>query len=238
MDAERQTYENLIANKPMLFPGKASVVEQDGFWASMDEKSLYDTTCYVLNTLPKTADAFSNTYAFHSYTTPVHAAFNVAIKLDFPAIGLEDKLVLAYAKTNKDGFNSISGTFKNGWVQTKASNFGLFKIMLDTVPPKIKRVLPKFKGNASDTLCWEFDLIDDFSGIKSYDMYLNGRWILGDFDAKNDRLTYVFDEVYAIERERIYNLENNPAEAKAFKVLVRVIDNKGNKTERWFEMIP
>jgi hypothetical protein len=69
-------------------------------------------------------------------------------------------------------------------------------------------------------------------------MFLNGRWILGDFDAKNDRLTYVFDEVYAIERERIYNLENNPSEANAFKVLVRVTDNKGNKTERWFEMIP
>ena len=237
-DADKIAYEKQVLGKSCLYPGKAMKVEQEGFWASMDEKSLYDTTCYVLNTLPKTADAFSNTYAFHSYTTPVHAAFNVAIKLDFPAIGLEDKLVLAYAKTNKDGFNSISGTFKNGWVQTKASNFGLFKIMLDTVPPKIKRVLPKFKGNASDTLCWEFDLIDDFSGIKSYDMYLNGRWILGDFDAKNDRLTYVFDEVYAIERERIYNLENNPEEANAFKVLVRVIDNKGNKTERWFEMIP
>lgn len=237
-DADKLAYEKQVAGKPCLLPGKEMKVEQDGFWASMDEKSLYDTTCYVLNTLPKTADAFSNTYAFHSYTTPVHAAFNVAIKLDFPAVGLEDKLVLAYAKTNKDGFNSIGGTYANGWVQTKASNFGLFKIMLDTVPPKIKRVLNKFAGKSSDTLRWDFEISDDFSGIKSYDMFLNGRWILGDFDAKNDRLTYLFDEVYAIERERIYHLENNPAEAKMFKLLVRVVDNKGNKTERWFEMIP
>jgi hypothetical protein len=93
-------------------------------------------------------------------------------------------------------------------------------------------------GNSQDTLRWDFDISDDCAGIKSYDMYLNGRWILGDFDAKNDRLTYLFDEVYYIERERIFNLEINPSSAKAFRVLVRVVDNKNNKTERWFDINP
>jgi len=238
MDAERQAYEKQIANQPMLIPGKANVVEKEGFWANIDEKSLYDTVCYALNILPKTSDAFSQAYHFHSYTTPVHAAFDVAIKLDVAHLAWADKMVLAYAKTPNDGFYSIGGTYKKGWVQTKASNFGLFKIMLDTVAPQVKWLLPKKGKEAADTLRWDFEIKDDFSGIKSYDMFLNGRWIIGDFDAKNDRLTYLFDEVYFIERERIYNLENNPAEAKAFRLLVRVVDNKGNKTERWFEMNP
>ena len=238
IDAEKLAYETQVQNKACLFPGKAMLVTQDGFMASMDEKSIYDTVCYTLNTYPKKLDAISNTYSFHTYTTPVHAPFNVSIKLPLPVDGLEDKLLIGYAKNMGDGFVSIGGNYAMGLVQAKASNFGLFKIMLDTVAPKVKRVLPKYLGNSQDTLRWDFDISDDCAGIKSYDMYLNGRWILGDFDAKNDRLTYLFDEVYYIERERIFNLENNPSSAKAFRVLVRVVDNKNNKTERWFDINP
>lgn len=237
-DLEKLSYEKKSLGKPCFIPGKMTKVEQEGFLASMDEKSLYDTTCYQMFMYPKTTDAFSHIHGFHSYTTPVHAPFDVALELTQPVNGLEDKLVIAYAKTIKDGFNSIGGIHKNGWVHSKASNFGVFKLMLDTVPPKIKRIMPKFMGKSSDTLCWEFDISDDFSGIKSYDIFLNGRWILADFDAKNDRLRYLFDEVYAIERDRLLHSENNQMEAKVFKVLVRVIDHKGNKTERWFDIYP
>ena len=237
-DLEKLSYEKNLVGKPCLIPGEIIKVEQEGFLASMDEKSLYDTSCYHISMYPKTLDAFSNIHSFHSYTTPVHAAFDVALELTQPVFGLEDKLVIGYAKTNKDAFNSIGGTYKNGWVYAKASNFGVFKLMLDTVPPKVKRILPKFMGKSSDTLSWEFDIRDDFSGIKSYDVFLNGRWILADFDAKNDRLSYLFDEVYAIERERLLHPENNQIDSKVFKVLLRVVDHKGNKTERWFDINP
>ena len=57
---------------------------------------------------------------------------------------------------------------------------------------------------------------DDFSGIKSYNGYLNGKWILFEYESKLKRLTHTFDDGIVAEGENILKLV--------------VTDNVGNST--------
>jgi hypothetical protein len=66
--------------------------------------------------------------------------------------------------------------------------------MADTIAPKIKPV--NFNnGKVVHTLKnLQVEISDELSGIASYRGTLNGVWILMDYDAKNNLLTYSFDE--------------------------------------------
>ena len=79
-------------------------------------------------------------------------------------------------------------------------------------------------------------LKDNFSGIGKYEGFLNNEWILLDFDAKSNLLTYHFDEVW---KKQV--ADNNDSKLKNTaiikpEVLIRVIDKKGNVAEKLFEM--
>ena len=57
---------------------------------------------------------------------------------------------------------------------------------------------------------------DGVSGIKSYNGYLNGKWILMEYESKAGLLTYDFSDGIAVEGEN--------------ELKVVVVDNVGNST--------
>ncbi|MFY8020019.1 MAG: hypothetical protein ACOVP1_02430, partial [Bacteroidia bacterium] len=84
--------------------------------------------------------------------------------------------------------------------------------------------------NNKDTNSIKFKIDDQFSGISSYQLYLNNKWVLADYDAKFDLLTYTFDEVYAIEKQKAI-LNNEKA-----KWTIKLSDKQGNKLEKSWEI--
>lgn len=234
VDIDRENYQKSVLGKSKLIPGKAQLVGVADFEVKMDPKSIYDTVYYEINTLFGQQGAFSNEFSFHHSNVPIHASFDVAIRVKNLPIGYEGKLMLAYRPNKSSGIRPVGGNYTKGWVRGKGSNFGLYSIAIDTVAPKIKWLNPK----PADSLKWAFEITDNFSGIAKYNAFLNGRWILLDFDAKNDLLTYDFDEVYFSERDRVFNLENDPGHAKVFELVIKVEDARGNIQERLFNMVP
>ena len=66
---------------------------------------------------------------------------------------------------------------------------------IDTVAPVIKAV--NFKANktlTSKQKTLKIKISDNLSGINTYNAYLNGQWILTEFDGKRSMLTYNIDE--------------------------------------------
>lgn len=59
------------------------------------------------------------------------------------------------------------------------------------------------------------EIIDKESGIKSYNMYVNDHWVLTDYDAKKDFLSYKIDE---------YTKKGTN------KIKIVITDNVGNET--------
>jgi murein DD-endopeptidase MepM/ murein hydrolase activator NlpD len=237
LDQARVDYEKSIAGKRMLIPGKAQVVEANGLVIKMDPKSIYDTVFYELETLFGDKNSFSREFVFHTPNVPIHAAFDIAIEPAFVPAGLESKLVLAYSNGKSDRFRSAGGSFENGVVKGKGANFGNYCIMLDTVAPTVKWMRYKNEDNPNDTLRWDFEIKDNFTGISSYSAYLNDNWILVDYDLKNQQLTYKFDEMYFLVRQSIVlnQMDSSLPVYADLKILLE--DAKGNKQEKLFNLL-
>lgn len=79
-------------------------------------------------------------------------------------------------------------TFVDGYYTAQVRDFGRFSIELDTVAPTVRPVnFSESKTLKSTTL--RVKISDDLAGIETYHCYLNGQWILAEYDGKSATLT-------------------------------------------------
>jgi murein DD-endopeptidase MepM/ murein hydrolase activator NlpD len=93
---------------------------------------------------------------------------------------------------------------------------GDYKLIKDGKPPKIKsdkRIGGKWISNLNEL---QFSISDELSGIKSYDGYLNGKWILLEYDSKTKKLIHRFSDGIVAEGKN--------------DLKIVVTDNVGNST--------
>jgi hypothetical protein len=154
-------------------------------------------------------DVKSNKIYIHEDVVPVHSNFTITIKDSTYSEVLRDKL---YIGRN----NSFNGTIRNGNVFTaKAKILGQYGLVLDTIAPVIKIAKPIQDKWISDMKSIQFTIGDSLSGIKSYNGYLNGNWVLFEYDNKTRKITHKFDA------------DSLVAEG-ANDLKIEVVDNVGN----------
>ncbi|MFN8714784.1 MAG: M23 family metallopeptidase [Bacteroidota bacterium] len=90
-------------------------------------------------------------------------------------------------------FSALSTTMQNGYAVATVKNFGTYQVKYDTTAPVIRTSNFDLKGqkqnNLSTLKALQFTITDNLSGIKTYRATLNGKWVIADYDAKNNRLT-------------------------------------------------
>ena len=154
-------------------------------------------------------DVKNNKIYIHEDVIPVHSNFTITIKDSTYSETLRDKL---YIGKN----NSYNGTIRKGNVFTaKAKNLGQYGLVLDTIAPVIKIAKPIQDKWISDMKSIQFTIGDSLSGIKSYNGYLNGNWVLFEYDNKTRKITHKFDA------------DSLVAEG-ANDLKIEVVDNVGN----------
>ncbi|TDP00679.1 M23 family metallopeptidase [Flavobacterium sp. 245] len=155
-------------------------------------------------------DVKNNKIYIHEDVIPVHSNFTVTIKDDTYEESLRDKLFIGRS-------GSYNATSRKGDVFTaKSKTLGQFGLVLDTIAPKIsiaKSIQDKWISDAKKI---QFTISDSLSGIKSYNGYLNGNWILFEYDNKTRKITHTFDDALLSEGANDLKLE--------------VTDNVGNAT--------
>jgi len=153
-------------------------------------------------------DVRNNRIYIHDDTVPVHSNFTITIKDDSYPESLRDKLYIGKG-------TSYNGTIRKGDVFTaKAKILGQYGLVLDTIAPVIKIAKPVEGKWISDQKKIDFTISDAASGIKSYNGYLNGKWVLFEYENKARRITHTFDNELLLEGENDLKIE--------------VIDNVGN----------
>jgi murein DD-endopeptidase MepM/ murein hydrolase activator NlpD len=159
-------------------------------------------------------DVKNNRIYIHDDTVPVHSNFTITIKDSTYAESLKDKLFVARISGKSNTYN---GTLRKGNVYTsKAKVLGQYGLVLDTIPPVITIAKPIQDKWISDVKKIEFSIGDSLSGIKSYNGYLNGSWVLFEYENKTRKITHVFDDAFLAEGANDLKIE--------------VIDNVGNST--------
>jgi murein DD-endopeptidase MepM/ murein hydrolase activator NlpD len=235
-DVQKANYLKSLKGEKAFYPLTKNTIKAKDFLFEFEEKSLYDTVYYKFNILPKAQKSFSKIYKIFNPTSSFHKAADISIKPIKVKSDLKSKLLLAYYFSDEKNYRSAGGNFDRGVVKGKASNFGHYFIAIDTIAPTIKQIFLNTEDAINDSLHYYFEIKDNFSGIGKYEGFLNNEWILLDFDAKSNLLTYHFDEVW---KKQV--ADNNDSKLKNTaiikpEVLIRVTDKKGNVAEKLFEM--
>ncbi|MDL2143606.1 M23 family metallopeptidase [Flavobacterium tructae] len=197
--------EEPIISKYFIKVNKDSNFEKDNMSVFFPAGTFYDD--FSLN-----FDVKNNRIYVHDDTVPVHSNFTITIKdSSFPET-LKDKIFIGRFNGNSASYN---GTVRKGDVFTaKSKILGQFGLVLDTIAPVIKIVKPIQDKWITGVKKIEFIINDASSGIKSYNGYLNGNWILFEYESKSRKITHTFDDTLLAEGANDLKIE--------------VIDNVGN----------
>ncbi len=152
--------------------------------------TLYNDLNFIYKTQPRpTTNAYSSIHQIHNNITPLHIGFELWIKADSSLSKYKDKALIVSTKLSSQG-----GYYENGYVKAKPRTFGSFYIAIDTVAPVI---LPQNITNGKNMAGISkmiFTIRDNLSGVKSFNGYIDGKWVLIEFDAKTASLWHTFDE--------------------------------------------
>ncbi|MEC4049348.1 M23 family metallopeptidase [Flavobacterium sp. SUN046] len=159
-------------------------------------------------------DVKDNVLHLHEDIVPAHSNFKISFdKVNASAEELK-KMFIATVNEKKLGYltTKVEGTT----LSCRTKTLGQFTIAKDTIAPKIS-IAKKIEGKwITGQKNIQLTISDDLSGIKSYNGYLNDKWVLFEYEPKTRKITHEFVDEYLNEGEN--------------KLKVVVMDNVGNST--------
>ena len=163
--------------------------KDQGFLIQIPEGALYNDLDFKYHQANHPKKRWSKIHYTHSDLTPLHKPAEIYIKCDFPSSIPPNKL-LAIRKTSKGGVRVHMGEYAVGYYSFKTKYFGDFYIFHDTIPPGIKPLNIYSGKNIANQSKFDFKISDNLSGIKSYNCFIDGKWVLMEYDYKKARLTH------------------------------------------------
>lgn len=159
-------------------------------------------------------DVKNDTLFLHDDTVPAHSNFTISIEDTKSSEGQREKMFIGRIEGKKINYNPTYR--KDGLFTSKVKILGKYALIADTAVPKISIATPIEGKWISDQKTIQLAINDEGSGIKSYNGYLNGKWILFEYDNKTKKLTHFFNDGIVSDG------------ANDLKVVV--VDNVGNST--------
>lgn len=151
----------------------------------------------------------------HDDTVPVHSRFQISMESDKYTDAQKEKVFIADIDSKgRVGYNFTSR--KDNVFSARVRSLGKYTLAIDSTPPTIS-IAKSIEGKwISTQKMIQLTINDSGSGIKSYDGYLNGSWILFEYDNKTKKITHNFSDGIVAEG------------ANDLKVVIN--DNVGNST--------
>ncbi len=196
---------------------KDFVFKRQNIKVTIPADALYNEIDFDYSTVKHTKSLYSEVHHIHNIYTPLHKAITIEVVADSLPARLREKALLVQIDRNGKR-SSAGGTYRDGVVTTNSRTFGDFAIAVDTVAPRIVPINIKNGANMRGVKNIRFKITDDFSGINTYNGWIDGQWALFEYDAKNDLIYYDFDA------ERLTKNTKH-------SLLLQVADSKNNMSE-------
>jgi hypothetical protein len=131
----------------------------------------------------------------HDDSVPAHTNFNITISDALISKEKQDKTYIARIEGEKLIYNPTYR--KDSALSAKVKILGKYKLVTDTLAPKITITKPiEGKWISQDVI--QLQISDTGSGIKKYDGFLNGRWVLFEYDNKTNTIIHVFNDKFLL----------------------------------------
>lgn len=180
---------------------EASIIQTPTLFLRFPENSFYESLhFYYEPVLEDSYGVYSLVHHVHHPGTPLHQAFEIAIR---PTLLIPDHLrEKAFVGYCADGGAAVNcgGSWKDGFLHTRAASFGAYCILTDDEPPAIEPL--SWQEDLSRAASVAFRITDDFRttgdvpGLQ-YRGTVDGHWVLFEYDAKHGRLEYFFEDTLA-----------------------------------------
>ena len=156
------------------------------------ENALYRNLEFTYAKSPPEQGSLTDFYHIGSEEIAVHSPYTLSIQSDGVDPALRNKLLIV--TLDEEGkLDEAGGEYADGKVSSRLRSFGKFAIGIDTVPPLIRPIGGTRSGDMSNKKRMKFLISDELSGIKKYEGYIDGKWVLFEYDMKNDLLFHEFD---------------------------------------------
>lgn len=201
----------------VFFPEQNNNFKNDEIVLNIPPHTFYDTLHFQYSSESGNNNSryYSSIHKIHNSLTPVHSYYNISIKpINLPDSLRDKALIVSFERSN--GETSEGGYWADGFITTRTRSLGKFAVMVDTVSPVVSPLNIYNNKNMSNSSKIMFRISDNLSGIRSYDAYIDGKWVLMEYDAKSNLITHFFDERTVSGTHQFYLV---------------VTDKKNNKTE-------
>jgi murein DD-endopeptidase MepM/ murein hydrolase activator NlpD len=164
---------------------------------SIPAYALYDDIFF--NSYPRIA-SLKGTYSPLQQVLTDEVPLQKAYTLGLKPVRLPDSLqskACIISVDDKGRRSYEGGKYENGWVTTKTSEFGTFAVGIDTIAPKLKPAFHYDPNKTTDlSKAKRIGIIarDDLSGIRKYRAIIDGKWVLCEYEFKENLLFYTFDD--------------------------------------------
>ncbi|MFK5855059.1 MAG: M23 family metallopeptidase [Bacteroidota bacterium] len=172
---------------------KMNSIKTDSLIVTFPSNSFYRSFYFDYEIISKDSNSYSSIYKLHNRFTPVHKYFRLKLMPVKTATELENKIYISYSPDNTKYY--FMGAKKEGkYITCRSRLLGYYKIMTDTIPPKIREVNFYNGKKLVKQRTLKIKINDKQTGIDSYRATLNDEWILMEYDAKKNLLIYNFDD--------------------------------------------
>ncbi len=168
-------------SKYYIKSGREAIFSKENVSVSFPENTFYQD--FEMN-----FDVKDSVLQLHEDTVP--AFKNFAITFVDSTSSADDKKFIAYHNGKK--WTYCTTKYANYTFTTYQKTLGRYQLMKDITCPKIsitKEINGKWISEQKDL---KFIISDDLSGIKTYNGYLNGKWILLEYESKTKTLKHSF----------------------------------------------
>lgn len=196
--------------------------ESDGIRVNIPACVLYTDIDFIYSKSKDTLPGkFAPVHTVHVPEDPVHATYSLAIRTR----PIPEKYRSKAALVLLDGKNNMShqkGEYVvesdgSGWMTAQTRFFGRYSVVLDTVAPMVRPYNIFFGKNMSRAKTISLTVGDNLTGVRSWRAYIDGKWVLMEYEPKKALLFYEFDE------------EEGPEKLSRHLFEVVVVDGKGNE---------
>ncbi|MFD2910159.1 M23 family metallopeptidase [Flavobacterium ardleyense] len=181
-----------IKKTPYFIKAKSeSIFEKDNVSIYIPENAFYNN--FYIN-----FEVRNDTLTLHNNSVPVHK--NITISFNNIEGLTEEQLSKTYIASLEGYKLKYNKTYRKGnTLSIKTRSLGKFKLAQDNTPPRISNVnfIEGKAIGAQKTI--SVSITDLHSDIGTYNGYLNGKWILMEYDYKTKKLVHNLDDNICVE---------------------------------------
>jgi murein DD-endopeptidase MepM/ murein hydrolase activator NlpD len=131
----------------------------------------------------------------HDDSVPAHSNFTISLTDSTLSKELLEKTFIA--RIDRDQINYNTTYRKDSIFSAKVKILGKYKLVTDTLAPKVTIAKP-MEGKWVNQDAIQIQISDSGSGIKTYNGFLNDRWVLFEYDNKTKTITHYFADDFLL----------------------------------------